>query len=120
MGGLDMKGHLSIIEMRKAGEKPGFIFINDYPCRTDWEKYGECPTVEISPKDEPQWIDLRFLVGAKVAVAGHDEKRLKRLFEACKKSGAVTVAACVVDKSVGNLYGLASYKPGWSEIWHKD
>jgi hypothetical protein len=115
-----MNGHQTIIQMRIAGKKPSIVFLNDYPCKTDWFETGDHATVEISPSDVPEWADMRFLVGLMVAVAGHDEKRLKRLFEACKKAGAVTVAACVVDKSVGKLFKTATYSPGWSEIWHKE
>lgn len=113
-----MNGAQGVIQMRMGGKKPSIVFLNDYPCQTNWFETGDHATVEIGPKDQPEWLDLRFLVGLRVAVAGTDEKRLKRVFEACKKAGAKTVAACVVDKSVGNLYGTLSYKPGWCEVWH--
>ena len=35
-----MSGHEPIVQMRRAGKRPGVVFINDWPCRTDWAKQG--------------------------------------------------------------------------------
>lgn len=111
-----MKGHLSIIKMRESGLKPSLVFINDFPSRTDWEAHNDHPLVEISPDEQPEWLDLRFLFNLRVSVTGSTEKRAQRLFEACKKAGAVTVAACHVDNSVDNIQRV---QVRWCEIWHK-
>lgn len=115
-----MRGHESIINMRLCGKKPRIVFLNDYPCKTDWFEHGDHATVEISHTDRPEWLDLRFLIGLRVGVAGSDEKRLKQLFDACKKAGAESVAACVVHKSVDNFYKVPVYSAGWAEIWHRE
>jgi hypothetical protein len=115
-----MRGHEGIIRMRKEGRKPGMVFLNDQPCHTDWEQFGSYPNIEISPTEQPEWLDLRFLVGLRVSVTGSTEKRAKRLSEACKKAGAITVAACHVEKTLGKDYGTQLFSTGWTEIWHKE
>ncbi len=108
-----MRGHEKIIAMRKAGSRPAIVFLNDFPCKTDWFEFGEHATVDVSG-DQPEWLDLRFLVGLKVSITGGNEKRAKRFMEACKAAGAVTVGAGVSAHVSGGRY-----EPGWSEIWHQ-
>jgi DNA (cytosine-5)-methyltransferase 1 len=36
-----MKGHNTIIASRLCRNKPPFVFVNDYPCKTDWFETGE-------------------------------------------------------------------------------
>lgn len=109
-----MRGHEGIIAMRKAGKKPGIVFLNDYPCSTEWMNARDHATVDVSG-DQPEWLDLRFLIGLRVSITGATEKRAKRLMDACKRAGAVTVAAgAPVPKD-----GYFAESP-WSEIWHKE
>ena len=104
-----MRGHNKIIEARIAGQKPPFIFINDYPCKTDWSEHGEHATV-CTHGDAIASLDLRFLVGTKVSITAHSEARAKGLFECAKVAGAVLVGA-----------GHATdTRDGWCEIWHKE
>ena len=106
-----MRGHEAIIAMRKAGQKPSIVFLNDYPCDTDWTKFGDHATVDISG-DQPEWLDLRFLVGMRVSITGASEKRAKRLLEACKQAGATRVAACHVQNDKHPLN-----QTGWTEVF---
>ena len=103
-----MKGHEELIRLRMQGFKPEFVFINDYPCKTDWAAYGDMATVCTAGKPLES-LDLRFLVGIKVNVASLSKKRAQRLFQLCKENGAVLVAANEVNRSAD----------GWAEIWSK-
>lgn len=105
-----MRGHESIIQMRKQGKKPPFIFINDYPCKTDWFEHGEHATVCVHG-DSLHSIDIPFVVGARVSISSPSEARAKTLFELAKEYGAKTVAACHV---VANPFKEQS----WCEVWH--
>jgi len=108
-----MRGHDAIIAMRQGGKKPGIVFLNDFPCSTDWPRFGDFATVDVSG-DQPEWLDLRFLIGLRVSITGTSEKRAKRFMEACKAAGAVTIGAGVAAHVNGGRF-----EPGWSEIWHK-
>ena len=111
--GVDMKGHEAVIAMRQSGRKPGFIFINDYPCATDWERFDDYATVSIDPKEQPEWLDLRFLIDCRVSVSSTSEKRAQGLFEACKAANVSLVAAGVVQPE-------ARYnQTGWVGVWQK-
>lgn len=86
-----MNGHEKVIHMRQAGSKPKIVFVNDYPCQTDWFEHGDHATVCVAG-DQPEWLDLRFLVGLTVSVSASTENRAKRFLEACKGAGAAVVA----------------------------
>lgn len=107
-----MKGHDNIIAMRRAGQRPALVFINDYPCAVDWLDRMDHATVDVSG-DQPEWLDLRFLVGLRVSITGSTEKRAKRLMEACKRAGCVTVAAGAPEFRNGRWW------ESWGEVWHK-
>ena len=109
-----MLGHAQIIAMRKSGKRPEIVFLNDFPCKTDWAEHGEYATVQIMSHESIESLDLRFLVGLTVSVAGNTEHRAKRLFEACKLAGASTVAAC------GPTAASDHYAENtWSDLWQK-
>lgn len=107
-----MRGHLPIIEMRRAGKRPSFVFINDWLCPTDWVQHGDHATVSVAGSNIAG-LDLRYLVGLKVSITSHDEARAKQLFEAAKRHGAAVVAAGVVDPTCA----IWNQK-GWTEVWH--
>jgi hypothetical protein len=107
-----MRGHASIINLRLNGRAPGFVFINDYPCQTDWFQTKDFATVSTF-EDDLNLLDLRFVNGLKVSISSHDEGRARDLFERCKEAGAVTVAACHIQT---NKPGWAQC--GWLEIFH--
>jgi hypothetical protein len=108
-----MRGHEAIIAMRKAGRRPAIVFLNDFPCDTDWQKWGDHVTVDVSG-EQPEWADLRFLVGLRVSITSKSEKRAKRLFEACKRAGCATVAAG------SPAFYEGRWNPAWSDVWHAE
>ena len=109
-----MKGHERLIDMRRAGKAPRFVFLNDYPCKTDWfENPGDAVTV-CTHGDSVELIDLRFLVGLKVSISGEDEARVKKLYERCKAIGVGMVAACHLQPGVKQWD-----QAGWAEVWKR-
>lgn len=117
-----MYGHEALITMRKGGQSPKIVFINDYHDATarDWqnpgEKYGETwpsdhATISTAG-DFMETIDLRFVVGLTVSISGTDESRVKALYESCKDNGAAVVAAGVTDPSKP-----IHKQSGWTEVW---
>jgi hypothetical protein len=108
-----MTGHEPIIAMRNGGKRPSFVFLNDYPCETDWHGHGEHATV-CTAGDVVQLLDLRFLVGLRVSISSQSEVRAMALFEQCKAAGAECVGAAHIDPT---------RKPwdqsGWASVWHK-
>lgn len=108
-----MRGHDSIIAMRKAGRRPAVVFLNDFRCDTDWPRFGDHATVDVSA-DRPEMLDLRFLVGMTVSILGADEGRAKRLMDACKAAGAVRVVAGACELQAGR------YESTWADCWTKE
>ena len=117
-----MRGHENIITLRKRGISPDTVFINDFPCDTDWfnpgAKYGEVwpsdhATVS-TDGDVIQMLDMRYVVGLKVIIMSESETRAKALFEKAKASGARTVAA-------GHVIGSTrqNTRTGWCEVYRK-
>ena len=94
-----MRGHEYLIQMRLAGKAPEIVFINDYPCDTDWHEFDEHATIS-TDKDTIQSLDLRFLVGLQVSISSPSETRAKALFNAVKKvNPRAVVAAHVQDEN---------------------
>ena len=109
-----MRGHGKIIEARMAGKKPPFVFLNDYPCKTDWFEFGEHATVS-TDGDPLANLDLRFLVGLAVSISATSEHRAKALYERAKAAGAATIAACHI-----NTHEPPWNQTGWFEIYRKE
>lgn len=108
-----MRGHEKLIAMRKAGKRPAIVFLNDFPCLTDWfETGGKHVTVSVDG-DQLNRIDLRFLVGLTVSATSYNEGRAKALMQVCQSAGAAVVGAghCMGD---GPRSGS-----GWCEVWRK-
>lgn len=99
-----MRGHEDLIAMRMAGRKPEIVFINDFPCRTDWLTWGDHATVCVSG-DSVVDMDLRFVLGLTVSVAAQTGARASRIAQICKNNGAAVVAYSSID--------------GPAEIWVK-
>jgi hypothetical protein len=105
-----MKGHTELINLRNAGISPKIVFLNDYPCKTDWHIQGDHATVCTSG-DLLSSLDLRFLVGLTVSISATTESRAKALFAKAKWFGAKTVAACHIQD------GVHPWKQnGWCEV----
>lgn len=77
-----MTGHQELIAMRRAGLKPAFAWVADFPCKTDWEKWGDQPQICVHG-DTPELEDFRFLVGVTVIVDGQEPSRVDRIAKAC-------------------------------------
>ena len=103
-----MKGHHEIIEQRKRRMAPTFVFLNDFPCDTEWFTTGDHATVSCAG-DSLASLDLSFLHGLSVSISSDSEKRAKALFEACKQAGAKVVAACQTTQG--------PWQTGWAEVW---
>ena len=108
-----MHGHIEIIKARLRGQRPGFVFLNDYPCKTDWFEFAEHATVCTSG-DSLSNLDFRFLAGCKVSISATNESRAKALFAMAKEAGATTVAACHMQAGVKPWQ-----QSGWTEVYHK-
>lgn len=99
--------------MRKQGETPKIVFINDWDCKTDWFENNDHATISIEGETINR-LDLRFLVGLTVSISSESESRAKGLFNACKGAGCKVVAACHTPK------GETSRNPtGWAEVWRQ-
>jgi hypothetical protein len=107
-----MTGHDQIERMREQRMRPDFIFLNDYPCDTNWTEHADHATVSCHGEDIGL-LDLRFVKGCRVSISSLDESRAKALFEKCKYEAASTVAACHVLKDKHPLD-----QTGWMEIYH--
>jgi len=57
-----MRGQDQIIQNRMDGKAPSIVFVNDYPCKTDWFEHGEQATI-CTHKDALRNLDMRFFGG---------------------------------------------------------
>ena len=87
-----MRGHHALIQMRQAGRHPKWVFVNDYPCQTDWHTWGEHATI-CTAGDSLASLDLRSVVGLNVSVSGTDKRRVERIADIAMGAGAAVVAA---------------------------
>lgn len=95
-----MRGHDDLIRMRTQGAKPsGLVFVDDYavkPEALNWLADGFEPRI-CTHGDALKSLDLRFLIGLKVAVTGDDKNRVRVLAAACRKAGVESVVASCGD-----------------------
>lgn len=84
-----MNGHQLIIDLRRAGRKPSFLWVSDLE-KTHMDGVTVCVA-----GDTPELLDLRFLVGVTALVEGQDEKRVQRIAAACQKFASRVVASVV-------------------------
>jgi hypothetical protein len=111
-----MNGHQSVIDLRVHERKaPAMVFINDYPCATDWLEQRDKHATICVHQDSLESLDLRFLVGLRVSISSETEARAKVLWKMARDSGAAAVAACHVQ---------VDRKPweqnGWVGVWDKE
>ena len=109
-----MRGHEPIIAMRLTGKIPSIVFVNDFPCATDWQEFNDHATIQILPNESIETLDLRFLVLLTVSILASSLDSARRLVDACKGAGAKTVAAGSVVMTAGGYY-----ETSWAEIWHR-
>jgi hypothetical protein len=80
-----MNGHEFIINLRRSGFKPAFVWLQDaLQAPNDY-------TVTLSPTDNPEALDLRFLVGTTVLAESANRKRLGAMLKACMEAKAKRV-----------------------------
>lgn len=94
-----MRGHENIIAMRIRHIAPKIVFINDFPCRTDWQDHGDYATV-CTHADPVYSLDMRFLTGLAVSISASTETRAKALFERVKQAGARVIASAEIQPGV--------------------
>lgn len=100
-----MRGHEKIIAMRKRRTIPEIVFLNDFPCEFAEDWADVCVH-----NDTISSLDLRFLIGLTVSIAGTDEKRVKALYQKAIDNKAKLVGASVIDTK------LVHWKQtGWTE-----
>lgn len=110
-----MHGHEKIIALRVNHSKaPKFVFLNDYPCRTDWYENDDHATI-CTHNDSLSSIDLRCLTGLSVSISSPSESRAKALFSLVRDAGAVVVAACHVKADKHQFE-----QDGWAEVFRKE
>lgn len=107
-----MNGQEHIYTMREQGHQPDWVFINDFPCQTDWTEHDDFATI-CTAGDNIKRLDLRFLLDCRVSITSLSEKRAKELFEACKPY-ALLVASSVIDPKQN-----PNHQTGWNEIWNR-
>jgi len=80
-----MNGHDAIINLRRGGFKPAYVWLQDaLRAPTD------C-AVTLSPTDNPETLDLRFLVGTTVMAESANRERLGAMLRACMEAKAKRV-----------------------------
>jgi len=107
-----MTGEQHIYTMRSQGLQPDWVFINDFPCQTDWPMFDDFATI-CTEGDSITSLDLRFLVDCRVSIVSTSEKRAKALFNACKPY-ALMVASSVID-----LNSNPRKQTGWHDQWQR-
>ena len=107
-----MIGHQGILKLRFAGKKPQMVFIIEDNYATDWEKYGDYPTICIRPEEAVELLDLRFLVGLGVSITSTSETRSRLLCEVCKRYCDTVAASHLI-----RIPNKTIFTTGWSEIW---
>jgi hypothetical protein len=107
-----MRGHDALIAIRLKGEQPEWVFINDFPCNTDWQKYNDYATISVFG-DKIRSLDMRFLVGCRATIASTSESRAKALLDACKPYCELVAASAINPSQKFHL------QTGWSEVWFR-
>ena len=109
-----MHGQEKIIDVRLTGKKPSIVFLNDYPCKTDWCDYDDQATV-CTYNAPLHSLDLRFLVGLRVSISATSEQRAKDLFLMAKTAGASFVVATHVQSETS-----PQNQSGWVQVWSEE
>tara|TARA_R110000772_G_scaffold7311_1_gene25022 strand:+ start:1659 stop:1970 length:312 start_codon:yes stop_codon:yes gene_type:complete len=100
-----MKGHENLIQMRTDGYAPDYVFINDFPCETNWNDFNEAVTISTAD-DNIKLLDLRFIVGMNVLVLATDKLRANDLYKACKQHKAKMVVVSCKGSDLVKTFGV--------------
>lgn len=95
-----MRGAENIIKLRKRGLRPaGAVWVCDYhvkPELTEWKYADDCKNPTVCTADTGiESIDMRFVVGLPVHIAGEDVARVKEIARQCRVAGAQSIVASV-------------------------
>lgn len=93
-----MNGHEAILTMRRKGFKPAFVWLQDS---------GLVPTdlaVTISKTENPESLDLRFLIGTTVIAESDNKQRLEAMTNAAKQAKALRVIASQYQRIPGGRF----------------
>lgn len=109
-----MRGHEHLILMRRNGWLCDGIFVNDYPCNTDWWMFTDShPTICIDAFDAIELLDWRFCIGTTVHISGREVERTRRIMNACKEAGASKIIAMASRQVPGKSY----FENIFGEFW---
>lgn len=96
-----MRGHRPILDLRRRGLRPrlvSFTLDDTDPIADDWHAFGiPVAFVAVPRTDSIATLDLRFVVGMPVQIAGRDDARCQALHERCIDAGACRVATAILD-----------------------
>ena len=106
-----MRGHQALLTLRREKKRPKGVWISHgrSPDCLSWHLAADTlpyPEIEILPTENPEVLDLRFVVGLTVHVSGcNDYKMAKKLHEALKQAAArrvITVCGdLIIDSETG-------------------
>lgn len=113
-----MRGHEALIALRREKKRPQGVWITQKPsidCMK-WDKAAETlpyPEIEILPNENPDGLDLRFVIGLTVHVsADKDVRKARRLHAALLEAGASRVITVIDDLIIDSKTGeWDSYVP---------
>lgn len=110
-----MRGHEALLTLRREKKRPQGVWISHRrsPDCMKWHLAADTlpyPEIEILPTENPENLDLRFVVGLIVHVSGcNNYKVSKRLHDALKKAAAsrvITVCGeLIIDSESGEWDG---------------
>lgn len=109
-----MRGQDALIAQRLQRRAPAIVFVNDYPCRTDWFESHEQATL-CTHGDAIDLLDLRCLVGLRVSISALSAERAQALFERACACGAAVVAAVQIQPE-----RHPTEQQGWCQIYRKE
>lgn len=104
-----MNGHQHLIAMRRAGHVPAGVWLTDGKDRDvlDWYRRPNphdgllYPAVQVDQDDIPEALDLRYVVGLDVHIAGQrSDARTKRLFHAVRAEKPRIAIACLTTETL--------------------
>ncbi len=131
MGGCTMRGMQPLVQMRREGVKPEWVFVDTdagpqaLPAWAQWQNVDEglCD-IDITPTESLLRIDWRPLVGLGVFVSGTNWERVRLVAQAIKEAGAKRVISsgrkrigteewpAFLTEWVRDTAGLMGEKPG--------
>lgn len=108
-----MKGHDRLVQARLRGRAPGvgvYLETSSVEPFYDWPETQApgFPIVWVEPGDDVSRLDLRFVVGLRVCIAGSPDREWLPIAEACVAAGAKAVAV------TGEVDGAVSV------LWHSE